>query len=313
MTSRSVQPDGLALLGRPGLAGRPLLAPQPEQAAQLGQRVGVVVDADVEVGEILGGGQQHGGRLLAAPVAAGGLARLHRRHQALGQLQVGARLRTCRRWRRPPRRPASMLPATETCSPVRSPHHVDAMPAGPGGGAAVPVDGVDLAQVAALVGGRARARWPRTASSPRSIRSRMAGPEVAVGERLRRDGADARAHDTGSWRRRRRRGSRRPRRRRPSPVHARRSTRSCAPHFFSMFQNTTLVATSTPVTFLRKAEGCSVLPESDVGRVLGGRAAPPARRSPSAWPGRSPWRRHRAAARARHRTASRTSPSRRPR
>src|SRR5215470_18465510 len=39
----------------PGGALRPLLAPDGEEATQLGQRIGVIVDANVEVGEVLGG------------------------------------------------------------------------------------------------------------------------------------------------------------------------------------------------------------------------------------------------------------------
>ena len=88
MVSRSVQPEGLALLGaqaaRPGHCWRQMASKRPSFA----QRFGMIVDADVEIGKILGGRQQQRRRLLAAAIAAGTLAGLQRRQQALGQGQI---------------------------------------------------------------------------------------------------------------------------------------------------------------------------------------------------------------------------------
>src|SRR5262249_22527078 len=69
----------------PGGALRPLLAPDGEEATELGKRVGMVVDANVEVGEVLGGRQQECRRLAAATVAARMFSGLDRAKQALGQ------------------------------------------------------------------------------------------------------------------------------------------------------------------------------------------------------------------------------------
>src|SRR5262245_24810619 len=79
---------GIGLARRPGGPPGPLLAPDGKQAAKFAQRFGMIVDADVEIGKILGGRQQQRRRLLAATIAAGTLAGLQRRQQALGQGQI---------------------------------------------------------------------------------------------------------------------------------------------------------------------------------------------------------------------------------
>src|SRR3954447_24199903 len=65
------------------------------KAPELGERLGVIVDADVELGIRLGGVDPQRRRLLAAPVAAGGLTGLERGDQLFGERTarffVGAR------------------------------------------------------------------------------------------------------------------------------------------------------------------------------------------------------------------------------
>ena len=107
MVARSVIPAGF-LRRRQELAEmHPALAADRFEPLELGKRIGMVVDAQVEVGPFLLAVDQKRRRLLAALVAAGGFAGLHRRDQALCERQ---RLRwrhrpsRCRRARR--RRPA---------------------------------------------------------------------------------------------------------------------------------------------------------------------------------------------------------------
>src|SRR5262245_28778932 len=79
---------GVGLARGPGGALRPLLAPDAEEATELGKRVGVIVDPNVEVGKVLGGGQQECCRLAAATVAARTLSGLNGVDQALGQGKI---------------------------------------------------------------------------------------------------------------------------------------------------------------------------------------------------------------------------------
>ena len=67
------------------------------QAAQIGQRVRVVVGADVEVGVRVSGTDLEPGGLLPPSVAARGLAGFHRREQALGHAAGGAEIALQRR------------------------------------------------------------------------------------------------------------------------------------------------------------------------------------------------------------------------
>ena len=68
----------------------PALAAHRFEALELGERIGMVVDAQVEVGPFLLAMDQKRRRLLAALVAAGGLASAHRGDQALRERQVFA-------------------------------------------------------------------------------------------------------------------------------------------------------------------------------------------------------------------------------
>ena len=84
--------------------------------------------------------------------------------------------------------PASMLPATLTPGAATLPHHATQFAPGPGGGAAMPVHRVDLADAAPLVAGQRRfdRRVGRQAAR-QGVED--GGREIAVGEGLGGDGA----------------------------------------------------------------------------------------------------------------------------
>ena len=67
----------------------PALAADLFQPFEFGQRIGMVVDAQVEIGPFLLALDHQRRRLLAALVAAGGFAGLHRRDQPLRKRQGG--------------------------------------------------------------------------------------------------------------------------------------------------------------------------------------------------------------------------------
>ena len=67
----------------------PALAADLFQPLEFGKRIGMVVDAQIEIGPFLLAMDQQRRRLLAALVAAGGFAGLHRRDQPLRKRQVG--------------------------------------------------------------------------------------------------------------------------------------------------------------------------------------------------------------------------------
>src|SRR5581483_11616726 len=152
--------DGVAVgaAGRVGLgrcqgsAGRPAAPPQPEQPPELDERLGVVVDADVEVGKVLTGGEHHGGRLPATPVAALPLARLHRRPPALRQVETGMRLE-CLEGGGDDRFADEHVAGHGEVSAGALATPLHAVSPGPGCRPALGVDRVHLAQVAALVAG----------------------------------------------------------------------------------------------------------------------------------------------------------------
>ena len=87
MSLRSVRPTPSWRPARQATKGWKRSRLTPVEAAQLEQRLGVVVDAEVELGMVLVAVDAQGRRLLAALVAAGRFARGHRRKQALGQRQ----------------------------------------------------------------------------------------------------------------------------------------------------------------------------------------------------------------------------------
>ena len=84
MVSRSVQPEGLALLGaqaaRPGHCWRQMASKRPSFA----QRFGMIVDADVEIGKILGKGPRGDGHGEGAGGRIMGDDRPGHRRQTLG-------------------------------------------------------------------------------------------------------------------------------------------------------------------------------------------------------------------------------------
>ena len=77
ITARSVMPAGSSRLGRNARKCTQRSRLTASSRAQFGERIGVVVDAQVERRILLGGVDQQRGRLLAALVAARGLAGLH--------------------------------------------------------------------------------------------------------------------------------------------------------------------------------------------------------------------------------------------
>ena len=103
IAARSVMPAGRAALGR---QAEWLIALEAHlvQAFQFGDRVRVIVDAEVEKRIDLGRVDQQRRRLLAALVAAAALARRHRGQQSLGERS--ARVRPGRRARSRRARPA---------------------------------------------------------------------------------------------------------------------------------------------------------------------------------------------------------------
>ena len=156
----------------------PALAADLFQPFELGERIGVVVDAQVEIGPFLLAVDQQRGRLLAALVAAGGFAGLHRRDQPLREGQGW-------RWRR--RRCAvssSTAGAGQHVAGDRKavaldvPAPVDAVAPRMGGDAAAGVHDVKLPALAAGVGGDqrvddlARRFALRAAASRRRCRNR---------------------------------------------------------------------------------------------------------------------------------------------
>src|SRR5581483_2775395 len=126
-----------------------------------------------------------------------------------------------------------------------------------GGRAALRVDRVHLAQVAALVG--AERPFDRGGGRQALLQQIEHGrSQVAVGERLRRHGAHAGSHERAAGA-----DGECPRRHRHRKGTSGRLVGYDRPgHFFSMFQNTTLVATRTPVMFLRNADGCRYWPST---------------------------------------------------
>ena len=90
ISSRLEQADRIVAAGQAGDERLEALEALLVQAAQLGQRLFVVVDAEVEARVVLVAVDAQRRRLLAALVAAGALAGLHRRDQSLGERQAGA-------------------------------------------------------------------------------------------------------------------------------------------------------------------------------------------------------------------------------
>ena len=117
MTARSVIPAGFSRVGRKWRKCTQRSRLTAFQPLQFGKRIGVVVDAQVELGPFLLAVDQQRGRLLAALVAAGGFAGLHRRDQAPREGQRCVVAAVGRAVSASTAAPASMLPATEKPSP----------------------------------------------------------------------------------------------------------------------------------------------------------------------------------------------------
>ncbi len=143
ITARSVMPAGLARDGTQARNGWKRSRLVSVQAAQLGDRFGVIVDAQIEERILLGGDDEQRGRLLAALVAARGLAGGERRQQALGERQPRARVVDARRFGEHLRARQhvagdGILVAGDVAAPV------DAGAAGVRGRAALAIDHVQL-------------------------------------------------------------------------------------------------------------------------------------------------------------------------
>jgi hypothetical protein len=122
ISARSVIAGRVRLGGHELAVVQEALVGDPLQPGELGERVRVVVDADVEERVLLLVVDEHRGRLPAALVAARLLAGLERRKEAART--GGGRTRTRRPAPSPGsrRRPASMLPATEKFGRTRCPN-----------------------------------------------------------------------------------------------------------------------------------------------------------------------------------------------
>ena len=164
----------------------------------------MIVDADAEVGKILRRHHHHRRRLPSAPVAAGGLAVLERGQHAFGKREATSALKPAS-VAAATRSLLSMLPATLTPRFADAAAPLDAMFSGPGGEATVAIDGMDLADFAALV---ARDRRPDRELRRQSARQPVEHDrrQIAIGERLRSDRADAGAHERHERSRRKRLG-----------------------------------------------------------------------------------------------------------
>ena len=149
----------------------------------------MVVDPDVEIGEVFGRNDEHRGGLATAPVTAGSLAGVHGRHEAFGKATRGGEVGR-----------QGVSNHGRVCKHIAS--HADSWGGGaaapcdaivtcPGGRMAVAVDRMQLAQRAAFVAGqdsvdgelRGEAAFERIESG---------GAEIAIGNRLRGNGPNAR-------------------------------------------------------------------------------------------------------------------------
>jgi len=89
MVARSVIPARVLARGQERAEMHPALAAHLLEPFEFGQRIGVIVDAQVEIGPLLLAMNQQRRRLLAALVAARGLAGLHGCDQPLRKGKAG--------------------------------------------------------------------------------------------------------------------------------------------------------------------------------------------------------------------------------
>ena len=192
MTSMSWTPDGLAFDGELPRYGARSRAPYAQQAAQLGQGLGRIVNADREVGEVLGGGHHHGSGLAAAPVAAGRFAAFQGREQPLGQRRGGIGVEAGQGGR------GDLVvgehvagDADEGLADAAGP--LDAVLAAPGRVTAMAIDAVKLADLTALIAGQGRGDGELGAEPPLQ-RVEHRRRKIAIGQRLGAHRADPRPH-----------------------------------------------------------------------------------------------------------------------
>ena len=162
-----------------------------EQAPQLRERVGVVVDAQVERRVALRRHDPQRRGLLAALVAAGGFTGVHRREQAFGERQL----------RVPAKRVRRVLDDARTCEHVAGDGKplvgdvtapVDALAARVRRGDAARADQVHLPHVASVIAGDEPLDDARRVASL-CEQVETGGPEAGIDERLGRERTDTRA------------------------------------------------------------------------------------------------------------------------
>ena len=149
---RSVMPTGSRRFGRTAPERHPALPAYAFKPLEFGERFGVIVNAQVEIGPVFLAINQQRGRLLAALVAAGGFARPHRRDQPARKRQGRIGEIGCRgvvEYARPRKHVAGdgKPVAMDMAVPL------NAGRPGMGGDAAACVDDMELTMVAPGIGG----------------------------------------------------------------------------------------------------------------------------------------------------------------
>ena len=188
MVARSVIPAGFCRVGRNlrKCTQRSLLT--RSSRVELGEWIGMIVDAQIERGPFLAAIDQQRRRLLAALVAAGSLARAHRRDQALREGQCCVLDISLRRLVQNLRARQHVAGDGEAvaCN-VAAP--VDALLAGMRGDAALYIHDVQLPAFAALIGRKQRRdnllRALAVLQQPDAIDA-----VIGIDQRLRRDTAE---------------------------------------------------------------------------------------------------------------------------
>jgi hypothetical protein len=146
----------ICLAGRIGLAragskpGFRLYAPKAQQAAQFRKRRGVIINAQIDIGEILSRGQHQGSRLASALVPARRFTGIKRSDQTFRQRKacIGAEAIKTRLHHTTTRQHIARDAETITTD---MPAPFNAIIAGPGGVAAMAIHSVDLAQALAFI------------------------------------------------------------------------------------------------------------------------------------------------------------------
>jgi hypothetical protein len=140
----------IGLAGAGGKAGFRLNAPQAKQTTQFGKRRGVIINAQIDVREILGRSEHQGRRLPTAFVTACRLAGIQRRDQAFRQRKASIGAETVKACLHHGAARQHITGDAEAIA-TQMPTPFNAIIAGPGGIAAMAIHGVDLPQALALI------------------------------------------------------------------------------------------------------------------------------------------------------------------